>query len=213
MLRFAVFIGAVALASLSALAGDLRRRDASVETPAPFVDETPINWGGLYIGGHVGYGLTGLGQESGDFDTFVGLRTFTGGGHAGFDIQFGRVVVGPYAQIDFTDVEEVSFSWDAGGRAGILVNDRALVYAVLAYSQLVPEDDDGEDEIDSVDGLKYGLGVEVALTENIFMNLLVTQTDYDVEGLPDDIDATDNRAQLGFNIKLGSALPALPGLK
>ena len=205
MLRFAVFIGAVALASLSAIAGDLRRSDARVEAPVPFVDETPINWGGFYVGGQVGYGLTGLGQESGDYDTFVGLRTFTGGFHGGFDIQIGRIVVGPYAQIDFTDVEEVSFSWDAGGRAGILVNDRALVFAVLAYSQLVPDDD----EIDSVDGVKYGLGVEVALDKNIFMNLVVTQTDFDVEGLPDDVDATDNRAQIGFHIKLGSALPSL----
>lgn len=207
MVRILAAIAALVLVAMPALAADQWSRGSTKDAPIPSAaDEAPVSWAGFYVGGQVGYGLTGLSTEEGDYEPFIGLRTFTGGIHAGFDMQIGRIVAGPYAEVNFTDVEEISYQWEAGGRAGVLVTDRALVYGLLAWSKLVPEDG----RIDSVDGVKYGGGVELAVTRNLFMNLAVTQTMFDIEDLPDDVDATDNRATVGFHLKFGgSPLPSL----
>jgi opacity protein-like surface antigen len=68
MTRIAVFVLAVALSSLQAMAGDIYRRDSIKDTPAPTAfDDPTVNWTGVYIGGALGYGTSSHNLSAQDF--------------------------------------------------------------------------------------------------------------------------------------------------
>jgi len=68
MARIAVFVLAVALSSLQAMAGDIYRRDSIKDTPAPTsFEESPALWTGFYVGGSLGYGTSSHNLSAQDF--------------------------------------------------------------------------------------------------------------------------------------------------
>jgi outer membrane immunogenic protein len=138
-----------------------------------------------------------------DLITLGGLSSsgFVGGGQVGFDKQIGRFVLGAFGSYDFTNMEttldfadvlggenfslEKDHEWDAGIRAGVLVNPDTLVYALVAYTQTQYSlSGPGVSEVPGLDtektfsGVKVGGGIEFAATNNIFLGLEGTHSFY-----------------------------------
>lgn len=145
--------------------------------------------------------------KSGELLGLDGLNSsgFIGGGQVGFDKQMGRFVVGVFGSYDFSNMEttldigngfpegvgyslEKEYEWDAGIRAGVLVNPSTLVYALAAYTETEyslngpgVSDAEGLDSEKTFSGVKVGGGIEFAATNNIFLGLEGTHTFYGEE--------------------------------
>ena len=159
-----IVLSAAALLGLTVTAGaaDLPRRTVA-PVMAPIVSVPVFTWTGFYVGVQGGYAfgqenfrvtdnVTGL-----DFGRIRGndLDGLVGGVHAGYNVQFGSIVVGIEGDIEatgiestrsetyavvgggtFTDSYKASLDYQASLRARIgFAFDRALVYATggLAY--------------------------------------------------------------------------------
>ncbi|UPK00441.1 outer membrane beta-barrel protein [Bradyrhizobium sp. 170] len=159
MKKFAIAVAALAMGSMSASAADLAARPY---TKAPIAVAPVYNWGGFYIGGHVGGAWTN--QEwintanttlFGDLSPGDGFRQrgsgIFGGGHAGYNWQASNFVFGIEGTISGLDNRgtvlntvfgaglDDQFSWRADwmatvtGRAGIAVNNN-LFYVKGGYA-------------------------------------------------------------------------------
>ena len=160
MKKIAIAVAALAMGSMSASAADLAARPYT-KAPAPIV--SVYNWGGFYIGGHVGGAWTN--QEwintadttmpFGDLSPGDGFRQrgsgVFGGGHAGYNWQASNFVFGLEGTISGLDNRgtvlntvfgaglDDLFSWRADwmatitGRAGIAVNNN-LFYVKGGYA-------------------------------------------------------------------------------
>jgi outer membrane immunogenic protein len=191
-----------ALAASSANATDLLD---GLNDPAP--QGTAVNWSGVYLGGRLGYGITtgdvDLQHEDGDvyetYQSFNGLSgdSVTGGFQLGYDQQIGRFVLGIVGSYDFSDAEftfadgddNVGASkgeeWSIGGRAGVLLSPRTMVYGLLAYTE-ADFDHDVSDlpggftaGSETVSGYTFGGGIEHAVSDNVFMGIEGTYTDFE----------------------------------
>jgi outer membrane immunogenic protein len=94
----ATFVAIVTLAPFGVQAADLPPPGPAVYTP-PLAYRAVTNWGGFYVGGNVGLGLA---RDHSDFTTggvtFASADTAlfgaVAGGQAGFNWQFGALVLG-----------------------------------------------------------------------------------------------------------------------
>lgn len=161
---------------------------------------------------------SGLSLESG-YDPAVAAHSVTdkyvsegsesgmeGGIVAGYDqLLFNRVVIGVFGEYNWSAIDGKDYDWAAGGRLGFLIAPRVMGYGLLGYAQA----DYGDV---TFNGLRFGGGVEVAVTENVFANLQYTHTDYDTETLVNtpalkiDADLDEDRVMAGLKIKLNSGL-------
>jgi outer membrane immunogenic protein len=139
----AIAIGATALATGSASAADLLQRPVYKSLPTP----PAFTWTGLYVGGHVAYGV---GRDTTkEFFTatmaYVGLQnTFKpngvlGGLHAGVNLQTGRWVTGLEGDVDFGDVsggfvDPPVAPFNPGGRGYTRLDLQGSLRARLGYS-------------------------------------------------------------------------------
>ena len=115
----------LATVALSAFAGSAIAADLPVRRapPAPAFVAVPVfTWTGFYVGGNAGYGFAGGGDVStvGAFPAAQTLITagvvpgsskltpegFVGGGQIGYNWQFGSVVLGAEADIQYTDLAQ-----------------------------------------------------------------------------------------------------------
>lgn len=98
-------LGASVLALQSAAAADLPAR---VYTKAPALASPVYDWSGFYVGAHVGYAWgdehDNLSQVMGALADDYNVRGVIGGGHAGYNWQFGQTVFGLEADIDASGV-------------------------------------------------------------------------------------------------------------
>ncbi|KAA2234357.1 outer membrane protein [Salinarimonas soli] len=158
-----LFLSAAALLGLTvaASAADLPRRSMA-PMAAPIMSVPVFTWTGFYVGVQGGYAF---GQENVRiYDTVTGLNYgrldgsdldgVVGGVHAGYNVQFGSIVVGVEGDIEatgieskrvetytaggvvFTDSYKATLDYQASLRARIgFAFDRALVYATggVAY--------------------------------------------------------------------------------
>jgi outer membrane immunogenic protein len=171
MRRIWLAVFALAASHGGALAADLPARSY---TKAAVVDPG-INWSGFYAGLNAGYGRgsapTSLAHNDAEAQ-FIGLpgefnplppalrpEGFIGGGQAGYNAQFGSVVAGLEADIDYSNLRktdaasgvffiggiltttiETRLDWfgTVRGRLGILPVNNVLLYATggLAYGQV-----------------------------------------------------------------------------
>ena len=170
MKKLALAVSAVAAFSGQALAADMA---VKAVRPAPVV--AAVNWTGCYVGGGGGYGMyyqenTGY-DDGAPFGIFANRTrltdTFSTGGkgwfgtvQGGCDYQFSTgswaVVVGAFADYDFSDIkgqradpvgsivnrgtagvgsETLTDSWTVGGRIGVLVTPQLLTYFSGGYSE------------------------------------------------------------------------------
>ena len=219
--------GLFALGS-TAFAADIPM-DVAPMAPAPMV--APFSWTGLYLGVAVGGGFI---DYDTDFFGVVNIDGFSGEGWLvegtiGFDYQMGAFVVGALADVNWSNIETEA-SIDIGGgasraasrpsgastrllRAGFLLNDRALLYAVGGYSwqnleagfdTAGPSDSEDED----LDGWTIGAGIEAMLTDSLsvkgeYRYTMFDEFGYDLDGGGDDIelDPSQHTVRLGVNYK------------
>lgn len=163
-------VAALAAMQGGALAADLPARSY---TKAPVADPG-INWSGFYAGVNAGYGRGSATTALAANDVEVGFigpgdrnplppplrpEGFVGGGQAGYNAQFGNVVAGLEADIDYSNLRksdaasgaffiggilttaiENRLDWfgTLRGRLGILPVDNVLLYATggLAYGRV-----------------------------------------------------------------------------
>ena len=97
------------------------------------------------VGGRIGLRL---GYEtptvSGDGDVYKIGSAVSYGGEAGVDVHLGKVVIGPFAEYDFSNVStcdsgyclNVKGALNAGGRIGFLVGRTGQVYVKANYSRM-----------------------------------------------------------------------------
>lgn len=108
-------------------------------------------------------------------DDFLGSEEVSWGIVAGYDIDLGQAVVG--GTIGYSDLFDDDFGYrelSIGGRAGMKLNPTTLIYGSVAYSDI---------DISnlSVDGVKFGLGGEFAVTPNVFVNVETRYGTYDFD--------------------------------
>ncbi len=82
---------------------------------------------------------------SGDGNVYKIGSAVSGGGEIGFDVKAGKsVVVGPYAVYEFSSVKlcdgpdclKENGNLGVGGRIGVAVSDKALIYAKAGYARI-----------------------------------------------------------------------------
>jgi outer membrane immunogenic protein len=205
----------------AASAADLPARQAP---PAPFVAAIPVfTWTGFYIGAQVGYAwgddennfpsnaLVFNGVTYEPFDSGFGgdNDSFLAGVHAGYNYQFGSIVVGIEGDVeglfgddeddDFTGVVfnantglPATFAFNSGtldwqgsirGRVGFAF-DRAMIYATGGFafggvSGGFASTGFGNDGDDTITGWTLGAGVEYAFTNNLTTRLEYRYTSFE----------------------------------
>lgn len=157
-----------------------------------------------------------IGIESGnsrEIANLDGLNTtgIVGDFRLGYDQQMGRFVFGLFGTYglstmngegsDLGNIKDFAMErgddWSAGARAGILVNDSTLLYALAAYTQTDYEFSGthiGEafSQKTTFDGITVGGGIEFAVSNSVFLGLEGTHTFYNEETIADVYDADTN---------------------
>ncbi len=141
--------GACVVAASSAMAADI----APIVVPGPVAvapAPAPVgySWTGFYVGAQAGVWL----------ETDFSLHGARFIGQAGFDFEVGsRMVVGAFAQAGVNDGTD--FEWAAGGRAGITLGERFLLYTATSLTN-GPNTDFG---MNIVGGAELALGGRLSL--------------------------------------------------
>ncbi|RFB79316.1 outer membrane protein [Methylovirgula sp. 4M-Z18] len=191
-------VTASALCAASALAADL----PSKKPPVVYVPPAPVfTWAGPYVGIYAGAGfgqdkLTGNTAAIGSHKT--NSTGFTGGGLAGYNFQFGQIVVGPEADFGYdgnnksskfnnrTVKHEQSWVGRVRGRIGYAITPDILLYGAGGVSfadnkvTLTTPAFHGNKSKDLV-GWNAGAGAEYAITRNILGRVEYIYDDYGKE--------------------------------
>lgn len=85
----------------------------------------------------------------------------------GYDQAMGRFLLGAFAEYGFSGLDGKDGEWSIGGRAGLIVAPRTLLYGLVAYTQADWEDVD-------FSGVTAGAGIEFAAASNLFLGLEYT---------------------------------------
>lgn len=161
---FKIFAIAALAVAFQALTADRARAAEPVKA----------SWTGGYVQVHAGLAATstevdGMLSLSGD-GTQLGIA-------AGFDLQMGRAVAGVWSEYTWADIQ-TSFgganvalegSVAAGGRVGLLLNDRLLAYVLAGWTQV-----DASANFASMpkfDGYVLGGGVEALVGDSFSLKL------------------------------------------
>lgn len=186
-------------------AGDLPNR-GQYSGPAFTQPQNQINWGGLYVGGHAGYGW---GKASN-----ADLSGFVFGGQVGYNMQIDRAVFGVEADATYSGIDYRGFAdtfrqkWLMSGRARIGYSyERFLPYITggLAYSSNTMKAFGGKAENGQL-GFVIGAGAEMMLTSNISarVELLHYRFGSETYALPlatRNTTVTTNALRFGLNYK------------
>lgn len=140
-------------------------------TRAAAEEAFPTNpWTSVYIAAGVGTGAL-----TSDFG--FGVDGYALSGRAGADVQINRIVLGIVGDYQWDHISAGGFSatpkeWGVAGRAGVLVTNDALLYALAGPRWL---------EVSGMDtkGLMVGGGMEVAMTKNWRLGLEYQHIDWD----------------------------------
>lgn len=175
-------------AIVALIASPVMAADAIVDyDPAPVAPIAPVgyDWSGFFVGAQIGYGWS----ETDPFD--LEGDGIIGGGHIGYNHDFGNFVVGAELDYDVTDFEYLpDTSVDGVGRAKLRLGadlGRTMIYGTgggaWAHGEILGDD---------VDDFGYfvGAGVNFAATDNIIIGgeyLFHQFEDVDDTGI--DIDA------------------------
>lgn len=148
-----------------------------------------------FTGPYVGAGVTldnvqGSGSSEGFGVSGVGGTVF-----AGYDMPIAsNAFAGVEANFDYSsaDAEDLNFDmgWGVSGRLGTNLNDSTGLYARVGYSQARVKLDDAGDEW--FEGVKYGLGIQTAVTPQLSLRAEVNQINYEA-------DLINNQAQLSLS--------------
>ncbi|HRY06074.1 MAG TPA: cellulose biosynthesis protein BcsS [Hyphomicrobiaceae bacterium] len=177
------------------LGGSLK--DAPVVAPAPA-------WSGIYFGGSAGYGHNRSDNIYSDSEGGWEKHHESADGGListvfGIDRQIGdRFVIGAFADFDWSNFDRgtanenvwngltITRAWSVGGRLGVLVTPRTLLYGTAGFTQAHFRND-GWWDIDGLgagrrsrnfNGYFVGGGLEVMLRSNFFLRGELRYADY-----------------------------------
>ncbi|HEX5181881.1 MAG TPA: outer membrane beta-barrel protein [Allosphingosinicella sp.] len=110
------------------------------------------------------------------------------GGEVGFDAKLGgKVVAGPYAVYEFSSVKlcdgadciRESGNLGAGGRIGIAVSPRVLIYGKLGYARIrFTASSGGAIGSASADGVQGAIGLDLNFSRNVYGLVEINYADY-----------------------------------
>lgn len=135
---------------------------------------------GLYAGVSGAYGSSRI--DGGDRD-----KGFSGGAFAGYGTSFGKVYLGGEAGIGLSGIEhdaggvsvEQKLNYGATARVGYVATPKVLAYGLAGWERAEVEIDDGTSVAkETDDGLKFGLGAETFIKDNLAARTELTYTDW-----------------------------------
>jgi opacity protein-like surface antigen len=146
-------------------------------------------WAGAYVGLSIGQGylndvITSIGAKAAGDDIIYG-------GFAGYNLQWGPVVIGAEiggekADIMFTDGSTIASKYMLGARLrGGLANDYVFAYGSIGFQHGITNEVPGLGLVSPMNkdtALQLGAGVDVAITRNVAMGLDYTYTKYEKFG-------------------------------
>ena len=110
------------------------------------------------------------------------------GGEVGFDVKLGRkVVAGPYAVYEFSSVKlcdgpdciREDGNLGVGGRIGVAVGPRALIYGKLGYARIrFTASSGGATGSESAEGVQGAIGLNVNLSRHVYGLAEINYADY-----------------------------------
>ncbi|MGO4914694.1 outer membrane protein [Pseudogemmobacter sp. W21_MBD1_M6] len=189
-MKFYTLTAAAALMAAPAFAGNMTA--PVIEQPVP-VAAAPVtygsDWTGGYIGAQLGYGDFSAGAASGD--------GVLGGLHAGYNYDFGTVVLGGEIDYDATDI-------DLG--AGANVDSVARLKAKLGYDMgntLIYATAGGaraETSLGTDNGYFGGVGLTYKMTDTISVGGEILGHKFDnFNSTGTDVDATTATVRVSYN--------------
>lgn len=205
-----------AAAILTFAAGSAFAADAIESIPEPVapVETAPVSsWAGPYAGAYLGYGFAGKAKEPGNR---IDTDGFVGGGFAGYNAEVGNgFVAGVEGDVGYNDVKGSNAGTEVKGgvegslraRLGYAVTPDILPYVTgggAARSTKVTEG--GVSDRDTALGWTAGAGVDVKMTENVFLRGEYRYTDLQDKSFTTgsgtrDVGTSDNRVQFGVGMK------------
>lgn len=213
--RIIALLGAV---SISALASSAYAADPAVEMPV----RTGFNWTGFYVGAAVGAGafiveneeeelLSGdgfFGEISAGYDYMFSERFLVG---AFIDARYGgqesSLTVPPAVEISITQ----TYGFDAGLRAGYLVNPSSLAYVLGGYSWQRFEGEINVSGVGTVesddadgDGFTLGAGLETVVGGNWTIKNEYRYASYSVDDEFGTGDIDTHTYRIGVNYRFGA---------
>lgn len=167
------------------------------------------NFDGPYVGATVSHDAIDVVVDG--IDINAGMNGVSFNAVAGYNFKtddsfvFGIEVEGGVASntasdLVFTD-DELKVGEDFGGnaRVGLLFSGRSLVYVKVGTSRGKLKYSDGVDDIsDTKWGVKYGIGMEMATSDNVSMRLEFTQVSFDLDD--DIVEGKVKRTQGTFGV-------------
>ena len=199
----------------------------------PEPETTPVDFSGFYAGAQIGHGMlaaenTGVRVSQGGArvnDALIDRASvgLTGGLYAGYGATFGPFYLGAEAE-----AEVASVNWDierdpagrlysmekrgavgVGARAGYVLNDTVLLYGRVGVVNGWFDSDyatatTAVSQTDTLTGVRFGGGVEFAVSDNLRMRLDYTRTvyeDFEVDYLTgvDGFDPSENLFRVGLS--------------
>ncbi|MGL4396146.1 MAG: outer membrane protein [Hyphomicrobium sp.] len=197
---------------------------ATLPTPANADVLAPI-WTGVYAGFHGGAKWTDIDTDNlGSFDTSAA----TGGGHLGFNVGLGAVIVGIEGELNY-DGSDLDYVTSAGGNANLQTDwnsslrarigmpvGPALLYATAGFAwseqtlhetSLTGASYSGSN---TFTGVVYGIGAETYVLPNLSLRLEALRYDYGSEdislqsagGIAQDFDPSETVVRAGVSFHL-----------
>ena len=203
--------GLIAFASFPAFAADVI--DSVPEAATPMEEPPLATWSGPYAGIQLGYGFAGEAQEPGNQ---IDTDGFVGGGFAGYNAELGNgLVLGAEGDVGYSGVKgsnggtEVRSGVDGSIRArlGYAVTPEILPYVTGGgAAQSLKVTDVGGSDRNTMLGWTAGAGVDVKVSDNVFVRGEYRYTDFGAESFTTgsgtrDVDSQDNRVQFGVGMK------------
>ena len=196
----------VALFSTTAFAGGIQGSNRYLDSQVQGVSAK--NWTGGYVGISVGtYEQNLTDEDKGFFKNFLSENGSFGGIHVGYDFDLDRWVIGARGEYkwvleDGTEYYDAKNSWDLIVRAGPKITDNVLLYLLAGYGQISVDDIDEEDT--TLSGWKWGVGLELALTDRIHGSVEYQQLfeqSFDEDFLDDDYDSDGSLIRAGISYR------------
>ena len=194
-------------------------------SPAPDADR----FDGAYVGLQGGYGAFNtdlFGDRPADtLDAQFGDEGATGGVFAGYGLTFGSFYLGGELEVEVSNVTgdhqrdpsgrdfavDKRYGYGASARAGMVFGGSTLVYARAGvveteFSTDFSTSGASASRDDSETGLRLGGGVELQVTDDVFMRADYTYTDYDeyalvVGGSSERFDNSESLLRLGLGFR------------
>jgi outer membrane immunogenic protein len=146
----------------------------------------PKKFDGLRLEARIGYETPTI-TVDGDEDVYKIGSAASFGGEIGFDIKANKIVVGPYVNYEFSGVELCEYdvclgekgNFSVGGRLGVIVGTKTLIYGKAGYGEIEIEAEVGADsDAEKRGGVQGSLGVEVGVGRHAYGFIEGSYADY-----------------------------------